>query len=58
MFDIDYAESGEIRCSGRLDAAQSARALQTPSGQPPGVRVTSLAQPSLRIQMCNRWSAM
>ena len=26
MFDIDYAESGEIRCSGRLDAAQSPKA--------------------------------
>ena len=26
MFDIHYAESGEIRCSGRLDAAQSPRA--------------------------------
>ena len=26
MFEIDYAESGEIICSGRLDAAQSAKA--------------------------------
>ena len=26
MFDIDYAESGEIRCTGRLDAAQSTKA--------------------------------
>jgi anti-sigma B factor antagonist len=26
MFDIDYGESGEIICSGRLDAAQSAKA--------------------------------
>ena len=26
MFEIDYAENGEIVCSGRLDAAQAARA--------------------------------
>jgi anti-sigma B factor antagonist len=26
MFEIDYTESGEIVCSGRLDAAQSAKA--------------------------------
>lgn len=26
MFEIDYTESGEIICSGRLDAAQSAKA--------------------------------
>ena len=26
MFEIDYAESGEVVCSGRLDAAQSATA--------------------------------
>jgi len=26
MFEIDYAENGEIVCSGRLDAAQSAKA--------------------------------
>lgn len=26
MFDIEYGESGEIICSGRLDAAQSAKA--------------------------------
>jgi anti-sigma B factor antagonist len=26
MFEIDYAESGEILCRGRLDAAQSAKA--------------------------------
>ena len=26
MFEIDYGESGEIICSGRLDAAQAARA--------------------------------
>ena len=26
MFDINYGESGEIICTGRLDAAQSARA--------------------------------
>ena len=26
MFEIDYAENGEIRCSGRLDAAQSPKA--------------------------------
>ena len=26
MFEIGYAESGEILCSGRLDAAQSATA--------------------------------
>ena len=26
MFEIDYADSGEILCRGRLDAAQSAKA--------------------------------
>jgi anti-anti-sigma factor len=26
MFEIDYAASGEIICSGRLDAAQSSKA--------------------------------
>ena len=26
MFEIDYGESGQITCSGRLDAAQSAKA--------------------------------
>jgi anti-sigma B factor antagonist len=26
MFEIDYAESGEILCRGRLDAAQSEKA--------------------------------
>jgi len=26
MFEIDYGDDGEVRCSGRLDAAQCARA--------------------------------
>jgi len=26
MFEIDYGENGEVRCIGRLDAAQSAKA--------------------------------
>ena len=26
MFEIDYGENGEVVCSGRLDAAQSASA--------------------------------
>ena len=26
MFEIDYAENGAVSCSGRLDAAQSAKA--------------------------------
>jgi len=26
MFEIDYGENGDVRCIGRLDAAQSAKA--------------------------------